>query len=354
MARILLAGYFGCGNIGDDAILLGIVEGLRHSNHDLAALSGAPEETYRYHGVTAYPRKDFKAIREALEGRDALVFAGGSIFQDTTSLRSVYYYSSLVKEAKKLGKKVLFVGQGVGPLKRFFGKRWAASAFNAADAIVVRDPASASLLNSLGVKKQIRLAADPAFLLPSVAAIDDGQGFGVGDMKAVGLAPRSFGKSTKEVVELFGGLARLLFQANMMPYLIEMDRANDGPLIDAIEKQQGGKIPDLRKIISPIDMQKRIARMDSMIAMRLHAGILATTVGVPPYMVSYDPKVSAFAKILELNAVSEIGNTSPQRIFDGFMAFQKSRERNVGLLQSKHEELVKLARVNLDTINSCL
>lgn len=155
MARILLAGYFGCGNIGDDAILLGIVEGLRHSNHDLAALSGAPEETYRYHGVTAYPRKDFKAIREALEGRDALVFAGGSIFQDTTSLRSVYYYSSLVKEAKKLGKKVLFVGQGVGPLKRFFGKRWAASAFNAADAIVVRDPASASLLNSLGVKKQI-------------------------------------------------------------------------------------------------------------------------------------------------------------------------------------------------------
>ncbi len=350
MARILLAGYFGCGNIGDDAILLGAVEGLRNSPHDLAALSGSPEETYRTHGITAYARKDMKAVHQAISSRDALVFAGGSIFQDVTSVRSVYYYANLVKIAKSMGKKVIFVGQGVGPVTRYFGKRWTAASFNQADAIVVRDPASAATLSKLGVKKKVRLAADPAFLLPPVAAIDEGRGFGLGDMKAVGLAPRPLGKQTKQVVELFGGLARLLFQANMMPYLIEMDRDADRPLIDAIEKQQGGKIPDLRKIGSPIDMQKRLSRMDTVIAMRLHAGILATTVGVPPYMLSYDPKVSAFAKMLDFNAVSDLENATPQRVFDGFMTFQKSRERNIALLQSKNEEFVKLARINIDAI----
>jgi len=354
MARILLAGYFGCGNIGDDAILLGTVEGLRQSPHEFAALSGSPEETYRIHGINAYPRKDMKAVHKALSTRDALVFAGGSIFQDVTSLRSVYYYANLVKTAKGMGKKVIMVGQGVGPVNRFFGKRWTASAFSQADAIVVRDPASAALLSKLGVKKKVRLAADPAFLLPPVASADEGQGFALGNMKAVGLAPRPFGKKTPQVIELFGGLARLLFQANVMPYLIEMDRNADRALIDAIEKQQGGKIPDLRKIHSPIDMQKRLSRMDAVIAMRLHAGILASTVGVPPYMVSYDPKVAAFAKMLEFNAVSELDNTTPQRLFDGFMVFQKSRERNVALLQSKTEEFVKLATVNIDAILEAL
>lgn len=354
MAKILLAGYFGCGNIGDDAILLGTVEGLRPSPHEFAVLSGSPEETYRLHGIPAYPRKDMKAVHQALSSRDALVFAGGSIFQDVTSLRSVYYYANLVKIAKGMNKKVILVGQGVGPVNRFFGKRWTAAAFSQADAIVVRDPASAALLSQLGVKKKVRLAADPAFLLPPPATADDGQGFALGDMKAVGLAPRPFGKQTLQVVELFGGLARLLFQANMMPYLIEMDRSADRALIDAIEKQQGGKIPDLRKIASPIDMQKRLSRMDAVIAMRLHAGILATTVGVPPYMVSYDPKVTAFAKMLEFNAVSELGKTTPQRLFDGFMAFQKSRERNAALLRSKNEEFVRLAKVNIDAILEAL
>ena len=145
-SRLLLAGYFGCGNLGDDAILVGFVDGVVKENHDLVVLSGAPEETYRLYGARSIARRDFKQIEEELERCDALVFPGGSIFQDVTSVRSPAYYSTLVTKAKKAGKKVFFLGQGVGPLKTFFGKRFAVSAFKAADAIVVRDPGSAALL----------------------------------------------------------------------------------------------------------------------------------------------------------------------------------------------------------------
>jgi polysaccharide pyruvyl transferase CsaB len=354
LAHILVAGYFGEGNLGDDAILVGLVHGLEGSGLDITVLSGAPEETYRYYGYTSIPRRDQGAIDEALKSADALVFGGGSIFQDVTSVKSVAYYAGLVKKAKKAGKKVFLVGQGVGPLNSFFGKRMATSAFNAADRIVVRDPGSLTALKALGVTTPARVGADLAFLLPEKGQAVDTQGFTVGDMRTIGISPRPFGKDKKAVVNLFGELCRLLFQSKMMPVLIEMDRNEDGPLIQEISKQQGGKIPDLRKQQTPMQIQGRMSRMDGVIAMRLHAGILAATVGVPPLMVSYDPKVAAFAKLLDMGSAPSIENLTPQRLFEIFQSFQKERERNDKILERKKEELRKLAQINVEAIREGL
>jgi polysaccharide pyruvyl transferase CsaB len=350
LARLLFGGYFGCGNLGDDSILLGTVRGLESFGHDFTVLSGAPEETYRNYGLASVPRRENAAIMRAIERCDALVFPGGSIFQDSTSIGSVFYYAQLVQAAKRAGKKVVLVGQGIGPLTKFLGRRWAAMALEAADVLVVRDPASANALAKLGVSRKVRIGADPAFLLPEISIENLGQGYTVGDMRTVGLAPRPLGKKTKMIAELFGGVARTLFQANVMPVLIEMDRKEDGPLIDAINKQQGGKVPDLRKVQTPMQMQQRMARMDGVIAMRLHAGVLATTVGVPPYMVDYDPKVAAFAKILDLSVAPSIDGLTSQRLVESFMAFHKDREKHQKALVNKRAEMLKLAQVNIEAI----
>jgi polysaccharide pyruvyl transferase CsaB len=354
LAHLLLAGYFGCGNLGDDAILLGFAEGLSKDPIDLTVLSGFPEETYRNYGLSSVPRMDQGKIGEALEKCDALVFPGGSIFQDATSVRSVGYYANLVKRAKKAGKRVIMVGQGVGPLTTFFGKRIAASAFNMADVIVVRDPASMTTLKSLGVTRPMRVGGDPAFLLPVKPQPEDTQNFAIGDMKSVGIAPRPYGKDKKAMVELFGGLARLLFQAKLMPVLIEMDRNMDGPLLDEISKQQGGKIPTIKKLQTPMQLQGRMARMDSVIAMRLHAGILAAAANVPPLMVSYDPKVTAFAKALDLGSAPSVDTLTPQRLFELFQSFSKDRDRNMKVLQRKREELISAAEMNVQAVRECL
>ena len=350
MARLLFGGYFGCGNLGDDAVMLGIAYGLEGSKHEIEVLSGAPEETYRAYGLPAVPRMDQAAVKAAIDKCDALVFPGGSVFQDVTSVRSVYYYSQLVQQAKKAKKRVVLVGQGVGPLTRWLGKRFAASAFNAANVVVVRDPASATELTKLGVKKKVRIAADSAFLLPQPNLSDSDVSFKVGDMRAVGLAPRPYGKSSQYVVHLFAGIARALYEANILPVLIEMDRTEDAPLIEAINRQHGGKIPDLRKIQTPMQMQQRMARLDGVIAMRLHAGVLAASVGVPPYMVAYDPKVSAFSKLLELNSAPPLKGLNAARLVEGFQQFLKDRERNQKILERKRGELLKLAEINVQAI----
>lgn len=350
MANLLVAGHFGCGNLGDDAILVGFAHGIEGLDIELTVMSGAPEETYRYYGYRSIPRMDMKAVDSELNRCDALVFAGGSVFQDVTSVKSVAYYQTLVKKAKKAGKRVLMLGQGVGPLNSFFGKRMAAAAFNLADIVVVRDPGSVSTLKALGVKVPVKVGADLAFLLPDKVAAEDVGGFNLGDMRTVGLAPRPWGKDKKAAVELFGETARLLFQSKMMPVLIEMDRNYDGPLIQEISKQQGGKIPDLRKQHTPMQLQGRFSRMDGMIAMRLHAGILAVTVNIPPLMVSYDPKVSAFSKMLDLGPGVNFDGLTPQRLFDSFMTFQKERDRNLKILQRKKEELRGLAEINIQVV----
>lgn len=351
MANVLLAGYFGSGNLGDDAILAGFCNNLG-PGFDITVMSGAPEETYRHFGFRAIPRKDSKAFDEALSKADALIFPGGSIFQDVTSVRSVGYYSQIVRKAKKARKRVYLLAQGVGPLNRFLGKRMAASAFEMADVVTVRDPGSASALRAMGIKGDIKVTADPAFLL-SPGAETDSAGFSVGNMTTVGIAPRPYAKDKKAVQKVFGDLAKLLFQNNFLPVLLEMDRNEDGQLIVDISKAQGGKIPDIRRLQLPQQMQRRMSRMHAVVGMRLHAGILAASVGVPPFMVSYDPKVAAFSKMMELPHATMEGLTG-QRLFELFMSFQRDRERMLKIVEAKRNEMADLARQNISIVRESL
>ena len=351
MKNLLLAGYLGAGNLGDDAVMLGLVHGLDGAGYAVTVLSGHPEETHRLYGLPAVPRREKGPVEEAIRQCDALVFPGGSVFQDASSMMSPTYYAGLVETAKKHGKKVVLVGQGIGPLNGFIGKNASRKALNMVDGITVRDPMALQALKDLGVTKPARLAADSAFLLP-VPRLSEAGGYGMAGMRSVAIAPRPVKMKGLDVAALFGEFCKLLYNSGTMPTLLPMDRGEDIALIDAINKAQGGKVPDLRKVTTPMEVQGRLARMDCVLAMRLHAGILAATVGVPPLMVSYDPKVSAFAKNLDLGPALPLEGLTPQRMLNAFLEFQKARERNVKILERKREEQRKLAEISVELVRT--
>jgi polysaccharide pyruvyl transferase CsaB len=355
MSKLLVAGYFGCGNLGDDAILLGFTEGATERGHRLTALSGSPEETYRLHGIPSIQRKDRAAVKAAIAEHDALVFAGGSIFQDVTSAKSTLYYADLVREAKAQGKKIILLGQGVGPLNTFLGKTATRFAFRHASAVAVRDEESSKLLHSIGVVRPMSVTADTAFLMPefSPEKDNDSSNYEVAGMKTVGLAPRPHGKGD-EVAKLFSEIAKLLFANGYMPMLLEMDREMDGPLLQAIEKVHGGKIASMKKIGSPRELQKRMIRMEAVISVRLHGGIIASTVGVPSLLLSYDPKVASFAKQANLPAPLSMNNLTAQRVFDSFQAIMKDREKAVNSIQNRKVALREKAFENINLLDRSL
>ncbi|MFN7172885.1 MAG: polysaccharide pyruvyl transferase CsaB [Fimbriimonadaceae bacterium] len=339
--NILLAGYYGCGNIGDDAMWLALTQQFEPSAVKWTVASGVPGKTHRLFGVDAIPRKDMGEIKTAIQQSDALVFAGGSIFQDATSQRSVLYYSQLVSMAKKAGKKVILLSQGVGPLTQFFSKRWARSAFEAADLITVRDADSLRALKELGVTKQAFASSDLAWLLPMPKAEDTGMGFSVGTMKSVGVAPRVPVKGDMKVwTKFYAELMQQLFRMQVMPVLIEMDEGADDALINAVDKLLDTKSPHISKLDSPLVLQQRLRRMDAVLAVRLHAGILAAGCEVPVAFLSYDPKVTSAAKNLQAPMLPLSENLKPDRAAALVADLLKNRDQTL----RNQQERVRLQR----------
>ena len=170
MHTVTLSGYYGYGNAGDEAVLAGLVTALRARRAGRRTGDRRAVGTARRDGGgarhSAADRYKVPALLRALSRTDALLSGGGSLLQDVTSAHSVFYYLGVVRLAQMLGKKTMFVAQGIGPLLRPRTRKLVAAVANRLDAITVRDPDSAALLREIGVTRPpVEVTADPALLL---------------------------------------------------------------------------------------------------------------------------------------------------------------------------------------------
>ena len=152
--RVAVSGYYGFGNLGDEAILSVLLELFQCrwdlAGDDVCVLSGAPKETARIHNVRAIGRTSPRALRRELRRCDLFVSGGGGLIQDRTSRRSAAYYLGLLEWSARHAPVVL-MGQGLGPLSGRLTQRWARRILPKAQAALVRDEASARLLGRWGL-----------------------------------------------------------------------------------------------------------------------------------------------------------------------------------------------------------
>ena len=118
MVTILIAGYHGFGNCGDEAILRAMVTSFRRmaDDIDIVALSNDPDFTKKEYNIEAVQRFKMKEVLSAVKKCDILVLGGGTLLQDGTSTRSLVYYLSIVKAAEIFGKRVMLYANGIGPV----------------------------------------------------------------------------------------------------------------------------------------------------------------------------------------------------------------------------------------------
>ena len=148
--RVLLCGYYGEHNLGDDA-LLQVALGQLPAGVVPTVTAYDERQVQERFGVSTVPRRSLRQVLDALKDVDALVLGGGSLLQDATSFRSLLYYGALITAAKLWGKQVLLWGQGLGPLRRKRSRVLARAVLPFATAISWRDQASASLAAGWGV-----------------------------------------------------------------------------------------------------------------------------------------------------------------------------------------------------------
>ncbi|MGC4047933.1 MAG: polysaccharide pyruvyl transferase CsaB [Armatimonas sp.] len=278
--KLAALGYYGFSNLGDEAVLAGIRSALatesRFDGAEFLVLSNAPEETKRLHpGVTATDRWSWKGAWDALSGTDLFLFGGGSLLQDATSVKSVLWYFLMASLARKRAKKLLWWGQGIGPLNSPHSRRLTSILARRADIISVRDERSAELLKEIGVSGSIDLVADPAFALEPAEHSQT-----TGTLLSLRAWPGSTGNWTVP--------AKAPQPLLYLPMHLPEDKEILKPGVEVLDSKESGA--------TIAETMGRFAASELVIAMRLHALIFAARCGVPFVPISYDPKVDALAK----------------------------------------------------------
>jgi polysaccharide pyruvyl transferase CsaB len=369
VSAILIGGYYGHGNAGDEAILAGLVSALRALRPGLAvtAASGDPARTAAEHGVRAVAAGDLPALAAAVEESDLVILGGGGLFQDywpvpaetllTPRQGGLPAYLAYLVLAALLGRPAMICAVGVGPLATEEGRRLTRAAFELCRRATVRDPGSLALLGEIAPHVTAGLAADPAFLLqPATGPEIDGllAALGVGAAEPLtgvalrhwdfGVSPEAWEEAAARALDLHlaetpGRLLFLPFQSESGRY--EDDLAVSRRVAAALDRPERALVIDRR--LRPAELAGLLGRCERVLAMRYHAALFALAAGVPAAALAYDPKVSSLLDEAGLGdlalppadwrpeaiaaALRRAAGPEPRERIAGFSAEQRRRAR---------------------------
>lgn len=301
----VICGAYGRGNAGDDAILKAIVADMRSIDPDMPVFvaSRLPKETRLTYRANSFYTFNVIKLWAVLRRSKLFVNGGGSLIQDVTSSRSLYYYLFTLKLAKALGCKVMMYGCGIGPVRGARNRKTAAGVINdAADVITLRDRVSFEELADMGVTKPvIRLAADPAMSIrPAPPALSDCA------LESEGIDPegryicfvlRSW-KTAEPVQALVCAAEYAYYRFGLTPVFLSAEYPKDLPAAEKVAARLCCPCHVIRKPHGVETVIGILSRMRVVAAMRLHALIFAASNGVPVVGISYDVKVEGFMKYI--------------------------------------------------------
>ena len=319
---VVICGAYGRGNAGDDAILEAILQEMRAIDPDMpiTVLTKDPKATRLTYRVRTAGRMDVLTWKKAMRHAALYINGGGSLIQDVTSRRSLWFYLHNIQAAHKAGCKVQMYGCGIGPVLREQHRQLAARVLNASvDVITLREPDSLKELQSMGVTKpEILLTADPALTLPAANSdeIDS-------VLLRSGIPPRGnylcFAlrnwKGFEEKAPLFGQAAQYAYETyGLTPVFAAVEKHLD-PVAGRLAAA-GLKIPHyfLDDAGSAGTIIGALSRMQAVVSMRLHALIFAAGQGIPLAGVVYDPKVSAFLRYIGQENFQDLSSLTLERL----------------------------------------
>ncbi|GAB3405001.1 polysaccharide pyruvyl transferase family protein [Flindersiella endophytica] len=336
--KLLMLGYFGFGNAGDEAILAAEIEVLRSElgpSVEFTVVSGDPEHTGRVHGLEAVSRTDYRGLVAAIRDCDALVAGGGSLLQDVTSARPVAFYGGVMLLARMLRKPVFVYAQGLGPIRRRVNRLLAGLALRSATYVSLRDEESVALAEALGVRGAV-LVPDPVL----------GRSLGIpGPGETLAVALRPWHDQESWLPEVVAAL-KAVGSDDTEIVLVAFHGAQDVELASEVCAAVGSGA----RVVSGDHetVLAAVAGARATLGMRLHALIAAAAAGRPFVALSYDPKVTAFARQVGRPVVATLpGPVDPEALaaeIRSALAMETERYAEYGRYTGRLSELRAHAR----------
>lgn len=368
MSRILISGYYGFGNAGDEAVLAAILASLRRQVPEAQSevLSVAPGETTRLHGVPAFHRARPREVLTALRRCDLFVSGGGSLLQDVTSFSSLLFYLAQIRLALTLRRRVMIYAQGIGPLLRPAARRMTAQTLRGVDYITVRDAGSAAELRRAGLTTghpPVEVTADPVFSLQPASAewaraelqtLRGGEGSVMGGEArhspltthhpALGISLRAWPGLEEQVEALAELIREAAAETGLLPVYFPLQSAQDAGVCGRVAARTGGCV--LRSDYAPGEWMALAGQMDLFLGMRLHALIFAAASGVPLVGLSYDPKIDSLLSRLGGAPASSLAAFDAAAVRQALRDTWNVRARRRVQLQEAASELAAAAEVS--------
>ena len=319
----ILCGAYGKGNAGDDAILRAILTSLKEIDADMPfyVMSRNPVETSMKERVGSFYIFNLWKFFKYLRRTSLFVSGGGTLIQDVTSSRSLYFYLFTLLAAKWSGSRVVMYGCGIGPIRKGNNRRRTGKVLNrAADIITLRDSVSIELLQEIGVTKpEIILAADPTVNLPAVSASVVQEAFRLDgvpqDVRKIAFCLRSW-EEFRDLQAVAKAADYAYERYGLLPVFLPMEYPRDV----AIGEKVGSMVTVPHAVCSRRhtveELRGMLSSMEVVCGMRLHSLIFASAGGTPIVGISYDVKVDSFIKDSGANRCITVQNLSAEKLIE--------------------------------------
>ena len=323
---VVLAGWYGAANLGDELILSTFVDWVREAEAVPTVISVHPAFTTAMLGVKSASYGSLAEVVAAIASADLLVLGGGGLFQeydafDRPSLarfpaRNVSQFAQFFYLACELSVPAAVLAQGVGPLRGEDARAITADVFERASLCSVRDGESARLLQAIGVRRLVPIAADPAWCFPMPAPASDlRERFPeLAGKRILAVAVRDWpfdAQWEQAFVAAFANALPAGWGCLWLDFARTPSAEPDAVSGSEIAHRIITKLPDrsVHAVWSGMRLAEAaalIAACDAMLAMRLHGVLLGHLAALPVVAIEYDDKVRVLG--------DELGTPAPQRM----------------------------------------
>ena len=298
--RILLCGYYGFGNIGDDALLRSAVKRARkeYPNCHITALTKKGDKDRRLFGVRCVKRTNAFSVAKEIKKADAVIFGGGTLLQNDTSRRSLMYYLKILCYAQRKCIDTLLWGNGIGRIDGEYFRRRTAITLSKCDHVGLRDDGSVEAakklleqysLQSKAIHRENDLAVNTtpcdadrlAYIFSQLGILAD-------DRILVVAAKGSDGMMYRKMLEKYVSTA---CKSGLIPVYIPMYPEEDIEASLQMLRLLGGR---LAYPVGVADVRGIVGRAEMVVAMRFHTLVFARDANVPFVAFGSQPKLDSF------------------------------------------------------------